>query len=119
MQNDHTDHTRGITVVDKIDYDTNQLPTAGSTAGAYWIAFGLSAVVGIVIASILDEVIYHYLTGRYPDGGATFISIAAVPLGAIAAAVSRSIRKRSDWKTAASFGVISAPTLLVILYAFF
>jgi len=80
--------------MDTIDYQTTQNTTpAGSTAVVFWSAFLVAAIAGVAIASVLDEAVYHYITGHYPDGGVTIISTAGIPMSAIAAAITRSIRK--------------------------
>ncbi|HEY8750705.1 MAG TPA: hypothetical protein VIM11_22160, partial [Tepidisphaeraceae bacterium] len=97
--------------MDTIDYQTPQNTTpAGSTAVVFWTAFLVAAIAGVAIASVLDEAVYHYIMGHYPDGGVTIISTAGIPMSAIAAAITRSIRKpkRTGWVFAACCGLIAS-----------
>ncbi|HSZ55765.1 MAG TPA: hypothetical protein VK797_08900 [Tepidisphaeraceae bacterium] len=93
---------------------------AGSSGITFWISFVVAAGLGVGVANILDEAIYHFLTGGYPDGGATLVSVAGIPLGAIAVGITRSVRtpQRTGWAVAALSGLLASPLTITLLYAF-
>jgi len=100
-----------------LDYETPQ--RRGTRAIYFWLAFAVSAVVGLLPANMVDELFYHARTGHYPDGGATIVSVAGVPLAAIVAWFVGRRSRGSTWKlaVAAVCGVVACPITVAFLYA--
>lgn len=99
-----------------LDYETPERRDNG--AAHFWIAFAVAAVMGLVMASVIDDLIYRSRTGHHADCGVTIISVIGIPLAAIVAVAVRHRRKRATWGVAAICGLVAAPIVVVILYAF-
>ena len=96
-----------------LDYQTPIKPAKRPPSLAFWTSYTIAYVPGLVVLSIVTDMIDMYTRGHHSDGGIFFLGIYAFPIFAILLGI---VRKVSHIEAAfATIYGLFAPTLTLLL----
>lgn len=100
-----------------LDYQIPVKPASRPSSLGFWTSFTIAYVPGLIILSVVSDVIEMQFRGHYGDGGIFVLGIYAFPVFAILLGIIREVFHRD-----AVFAVVYAllvPTVTLLLFLLF